>query len=159
MGENFLEKLLSDRVRELMILISQVDNKQKENLLTIFIFLNQCESSNITQGQDHYIKVMKKYYADLVVGVNKREYKVDITIYDLFDFHKFANNFLAVGLHFELLDRFINLTPYEQNNLLKIIKFICSYQKEKMPNHWNVLRNNYRIYTELIQKIKLLGIS
>ncbi|BAY35527.1 hypothetical protein NIES2107_74390 (plasmid) [Nostoc carneum NIES-2107] len=152
-----MEKLFSlERVKELMILISQIDKKEKENLLTIFIFLYRYESSDYFQSQDSYKKVMKTHYADLIVGVNKRDYKVDLNIFDFLDLNKFGHNFLAVELHIQLLDNFIKLTPYEQNNLLKIIKFICYSQKGNIHPSWNVSSKNFNLYNELVQEIKIL---
>ena len=141
-----------------MIIISQVNNTQKDNFLTIFRFLQKYESSHAIHSQNNHKEVIRKNYADLVVGVNKGKYNLDITTDDFWNFYKIADNFLAFPLHIDILNIFLKLTPYEQNNLLKIVKFIYCFQKENIQNKRNLLHKNYKLYTDLIQKIKLLDI-
>lgn len=154
-----MEKLLYfNNVRELINLISQIDNEQKENLLTIFRFLNVCESSKANQEQNNYKKVEKTYYAPLVASLNKCDYKVEINIFQNL-LEKIFTNLISTGTHIDLLKYFIKVTPYGQNNLLNIVKFVCYSQKNKLDKKNYISQTDWNKYRELIKKIKSLPIN
>ncbi|MFK0732305.1 MAG: hypothetical protein ACIWVG_14295 [Gloeotrichia echinulata HAB0833] len=150
-----------EQVLELMTLISQINNQQKENLLTIFKFLNVCESFENNQKDNSYKIIEKKYYAPLVSYLNQRHFKIELNIPNFLDMSKIFSNITSTGTQIDLLRYFIKLTAYEQKNLLNIVRFVYDYQENKVHEKpWRDTANKYwSNYIDLTQKLESLHIN
>lgn len=146
---------------ELMTLISQINNQQKENLLTIFKFLNVCESFEDNRKDNSYKIIEKKYYAPLVSCLNQCHFKIELNILNFLDMNKIFSNFVSKETQIDLLRYFIRLTSYEQKNLLNIVRFVYDYQENKVHEKpWIDTAHKYwSNYIDLTQKLKSLPID
>lgn len=158
-GKELLDKLNnSPQAKELMTLISQIDNQQKENLLIIFKFMSKCESLENNQQEDIYKRIEKEDYAPLVAFVNKLNFRIRLTIPDFLDANKIFSNLISTGIQIDLFRHFIELTPYEHKNLLNIVKFVYDYQKNQVyqQSSRDIAHRYWDDYIELTQKLKSL---
>ncbi|WP_414620363.1 hypothetical protein [Calothrix sp. CCY 0018] len=163
--EELVEELNSSENKkqeiELMTLISQINNQQKDNLLTILKFLIACESFKDNQRKDTYKIIEKQYYASLVAFVNQRNFKIELNIPDFLDMNKIFNNIMSTATQIDLLRYFRDLTAYEQKNLLNIVKFVYNYQKNQVNKEpmRDIAHRYWNNYIDLTQKLKSLLID
>lgn len=139
-----------------MTLISLINNQKKENLLTIFKFLNVCESIEDNQKDNSYKIIEKKYYAPLVAYLNQRHFKTEVNTLDFFDMNKFFCNITSTGTQIYLFRYFIRFTPYERKNLLNIVRFVYDYQENKVDEKAHKYWSNY---IDLTQELESLPIN
>ncbi len=148
---------------ELMTLISQIDNQQKENLLTIFKFVYAClsESFGDNQKEDTYKTIERDDYGPLVSFLNQLNLKTKLTTPDFLNINKIMSNIISIGTHRDLFQYFRDLTGYEQKNLLNIVKFVYNYQKNQVNKEpmRDIAHRYWNDYIDLTQKLKSLLID
>lgn len=144
-----------------MTLISQIYNQQKKNLLTIFKFLIMCESFEDNQKENSYKIIERKYYAPLVSYLNQLPFKSELNILNLLDMNKIFSNIASTKTQIDLLLYFIQLTPYEQKNLLNIVRFVYACQENKVHEKpWrDFARRCWNSYIDLTEELKSLPVD
>ncbi|MEA5594634.1 hypothetical protein [Rivularia sp. UHCC 0363] len=144
-----------------MTLISQIDNQQKENLLTIFQFLSVCESLENNQKENSYKIIEKQYYIPLVSFLNQLNFKIYLNPLTFFDLNKILSNIMSTGTHIDLFGYFIKLTLCQRKNLLNIVKFVYDYQQNQVDekSSGDIAHRYWNDYIDLTQKLESLLIN
>lgn len=158
--------------------MSLLDSINNNNLFHLVEFLKFSEMIDIKQFDD--CKEIMEIYGILVSKVKGRDYKLDEQtniLYLMDDLENFLDiwqsipeKLISLKRHKEMLSNFIELSIYQQSNIIAIFKFIHSYKKhylDKDTSFWTHLLGYFRDYShgawqdynEIVEKIKVFPID